>query len=46
MPMPENTTFDALKQDKNSLQYFAHSDEGIKYMMRHLNRYKLVMIGS
>uniref|UniRef100_A0A915NVW9 Uncharacterized protein n=1 Tax=Meloidogyne floridensis TaxID=298350 RepID=A0A915NVW9_9BILA len=38
MPIPDNTTFDELKQDENRLKAFVYNDEGIKYMMRHLNR--------
>uniref|UniRef100_A0A915PB84 Uncharacterized protein n=1 Tax=Meloidogyne floridensis TaxID=298350 RepID=A0A915PB84_9BILA len=38
MPIPDNTTFDELKNNIDRLQNFAYNDEGIKYMMRHLNR--------
>nr|CAD2183691.1 unnamed protein product [Meloidogyne enterolobii] len=46
LPMPDDTTFDELKNDIDRLKYFAYNDEGIYYRMLHLNRYKLVMIAS
>ncbi|CAK5096640.1 unnamed protein product [Meloidogyne enterolobii] len=39
LPMPDDTTFDELKNDIDRLKYFAYNDDqGIYYRMLHLNR--------